>query len=90
MCKVSVIVPVYNVENYIYDMLTSCLLYTSFPDGLVGGPLGVMVEGPLLLINDRNTGNAADYVEDSDAYRCLALGGTSLISETAVRNIMNR
>ena len=61
-----------------------------FPDGLVGGPLGVMVEGPLLLINDRNTGNAADYVEDSDAYRCLALGGTSLISETAVRNIMNR
>ena len=23
MCKVSVIVPVYNVENYIYDMLTS-------------------------------------------------------------------
>ena len=59
-----------------------------FPDGLVGGPLGVMVEGPLLLINDRNTGNAADYVEGSDAYRCLILGGTTLISDNIADRVM--
>lgn len=60
----------------------------NFPDGLVGGPLGIAVDGPLLLINSRNTTGAADYVNVSGTDRCLLLGGNTLISDDMVDRVM--
>lgn len=35
-----------------------------FPDGLTGGPLAMSLSSPLLLVNERNTASAAEYVSD--------------------------
>jgi glycosyltransferase involved in cell wall biosynthesis len=51
MCKVSVIVPVYNVENYIYDMLVS-VQNQSFRDFEV------------ILVNDGSTDNSQKIIDE--------------------------
>lgn len=59
-----------------------------FPDGLVGGPLGMSVNAPLLLINERNIASAAEYVEVANAKKAIALGGPALISQGAIDTIL--
>lgn len=62
----------------------------NFPDGLSGSPLAMALDAPLILINNRNTDLAGEYAENMHVYGTITLGGPSLISETAIRNIMNR
>ena len=59
-----------------------------FPDGLVGGSLGVSMHTPLLLINERNTHAAAEYAKSVNTERIVALGGTALISDGSIDDIM--
>lgn len=60
----------------------------NFPDGLVGGPLGLNAEGPLLLVNGRNTYLACEYAADASATACFILGGERVISDSTAQKIM--
>ena len=62
----------------------------NFPDGLSGGPLAMLEEAPIILTDSSNIEAARSYVESSGAYRSITLGSTSLISQLAVRTIMDR
>ena len=59
-----------------------------FPDGLVGGSLGVSASMPLILINERNTYGAAEYADSVNTERIVVLGGSALISDTSVDAVM--
>ena len=60
----------------------------NFPDGLVGGPLGLNAGGPLLLVNGRNTDLASGYAAGAGATTCFILGGEKVISSSTVQKIM--
>ena len=56
----------------------------NFPDGLCGGPLGYIMGAPLLLVQDGNEKNAADYVAKYDVVSGIVLGGTAVVSDKTV------
>lgn len=59
-----------------------------FPDGLCGGPVAMAVNGPLLLVDDRNFALATAYSESSNASYSVTFGGETLISSNTVNKIM--
>ena len=62
----------------------------NFPDGLSGGPVAMRFGAPVLLVEDKKTGNAASWVKAHQSYRCLVLGGPTLISDESVGKVLNR
>ena len=62
----------------------------NFPDGLSGGPLALLEDAPIVLADSNKKEAARVYVENSGGFRSITLGGTSLISDVAVRYIMGR
>ena len=78
-------------EEFFPETKTVMLVYAlDFPDGLSGGPLAMLEEAPIILTDSSNIESARAYVESSGAFRSITLGGTSLISQLAVRVIMDR
>ena len=62
----------------------------NFPDGLSGGPLAMAIDTPLLLVNSRNTLYAKEYAEQCGADKGVILGGTTLISDDDVADIIGQ
>lgn len=60
----------------------------NFPDGLSGGPLAMAIGAPLVLTDSANTAAAKAYVGSTWINRVVTIGGTALISDAAVNNIM--
>lgn len=60
----------------------------NFPDGLSGGPLAIAIGAPLILTDTASTAAAKAYVGSTWIDRVVTLGGTALISDAAVNNIM--
>jgi putative cell wall-binding protein len=62
----------------------------SYPDGLTGGPLAMSLGAPLLLVssNSINNANASAYVTAKTVDKAICLGGSALISDTAVKDIL--
>lgn len=61
-----------------------------FPDGLTGGPLAMSLSSPLLLVNERNTASAAEYVSDHALGVITIVGGTGAVSGDAANAIAGR
>jgi len=80
-------------ETFFPKAETVVLAYAkNFPDGLSGGPLAMLYDAPIILAdsNNKNIQAAKQYVEEVEAFRSITLGGTSLISDAAVKTIMGR
>ena len=60
----------------------------NFPDGLSGGPLAMKKNAPIILTDSKTTGAAKTYVRSAGVVSSITLGGTSLISDNAVKAIM--
>jgi putative cell wall-binding protein len=62
----------------------------NFPDGLSGGPLAMSLGAPLLLVssNSINNASASAYVTATAVDKAVCLGGSALISDTAVKEIL--
>ena len=59
----------------------------AFPDGLTGGVLANKEGAPLLLVNENNTTQAADYVKSAGVNKVTAIGGTAAISDKALKSV---
>lgn len=62
----------------------------NFPDGLSGGPLAMALDIPLILATSNDVNDAKAYAEEAAADKAVVLGGTSLISDEAVRYILEK
>ena len=60
----------------------------NFPDGLAGGPLAMMANAPLVLVSSGDTAAAAEYAEKTNITEAVVLGGPGLISDKAVKTII--
>ena len=60
-----------------------------YPDGLCGGPLAMTYKCPLLLTTSTNFTAAKNYAKSIGASSGAVYGGTGLISEIAVKNILS-
>ncbi len=62
----------------------------NFPDGLAGGPLALSIKAPLLLVDSSAAGysDAAAYAEKAGIKKAAVLGGKTLITDSAVKNII--
>ncbi|MCR5478296.1 MAG: cell wall-binding repeat-containing protein, partial [Ruminococcus sp.] len=60
-----------------------------YPDGLCGGPLAMTYKCPLLLTTSTNFTQAKNYAKSIGASSGAVYGGTGLISEIAVKNILS-
>ena len=60
-----------------------------YPDGLCGGPLAMKYKCPLLLTTSTNFTAAKNYAKSIGASSGAVYGGTGLISEIAVKNILS-
>jgi fibronectin type 3 domain-containing protein/putative cell wall-binding protein len=62
----------------------------NFPDGLSGGPLAMALGAPLLLVSSNSTNNASasEYVSAKTVDKAVCLGGSALISDAAVKEIL--
>ena len=61
-----------------------------FPDGLSGGPLAMMKNAPIVLADSKTTAAAKAYVKSAGAVESITLGGPTLISNKAVKEIMSK
>lgn len=59
-----------------------------FPDGLTGGPLAMAKSAPLFLVNSGNTGNAKAYVANNKAGLITVVGGTGVVPDKIVNDII--
>ena len=60
----------------------------NFPDAVSGGPLAIYTKSPLFLLDNAHTSYAKTYAKNNKIYTGYVLGGTGLISDSAVRTIM--
>lgn len=60
----------------------------NFPDGLCGGVLAESMNAPLILTTNGNESAAKNYVKGHGISKGAVLGGTKLISNKTVNNIM--
>lgn len=60
----------------------------NYPDGLTGGPLAASLNAPLLLVDSKQYKDAKDYRATTNAAYCATFGGSALISDAAVYDIM--
>ena len=58
----------------------------NFPDGLSGGPLGIVYGGPTLLVTNENYQAASEYAKEAGIKGVVVMGGTMLISDATARN----
>lgn len=69
-------------EHYFDKPDSAVLVYSqNFPDGLSGGPVGISLGAPILLVNNNNFSRAADYCKSHQIRKVVALGGESVISD---------
>lgn len=59
----------------------------NYPDGLCGGALASTLDAPLILTMTKYESAAADYIQSRSIGKATILGGTGLISDSAVRTI---
>lgn len=59
----------------------------NYPDGLCGGPLAAALKAPLILAKTEGEKAATEYIASEQIENGFVLGGSSLISDEAVRRI---
>lgn len=61
----------------------------NYPDGLSGGPLAVHMGAPLVLTDGKNYSYADSYATAAGASYGIVLGGPTLVTDNAVKNILD-
>ena len=62
----------------------------NFPDGLVIGPVAMKKSAPILLVDEANFDSARKFVQDNSIKKSITVGGTSIISDDTVKNVMSK
>ncbi len=76
-------------EKFFKNPENLVLAYASdFPDGLSGGTLAMSLQGPILLVDNRNKADAIKYAAKLSIRRTVTLGGPALISDGTVNSIV--
>ena len=60
----------------------------NFPDCLAGGPLALSIKAPLILTDNSGYSDAVTYAKNAGIKKAVVLGGTTLISDGVVKNII--
>ena len=61
-----------------------------FPDGITGGVLANADNAPLILVNERNTALASDFVGEKSVKNVIAVGGTAVITDAMLKSVAGR
>lgn len=78
-------------NKYFSNPPTVVLAYgLNFPDGLCGGPLALQYKSPLLLATTKATAEAQKYAKAKGMTNTVTFGGTSLISNDALKTILSK
>ena len=74
------------IAKYFFNKPNSVVLSygDNFPDGLCGGVLAERRGAPMILINENNLDYARGYVKANSIKDLLVLGGSRLITDTAI------
>lgn len=76
-------------EKFFPEADTAMLAYAyNFPDGLSGGPLAMMRNAPVLLVDNVNYADAAAYAQKAGVGKIIIMGGETLISEETAALIL--
>ena len=76
-------------EKYFDKPQAIALAYAlDFPDGLVAAPLTNIYNCPILLVTDKNFTAAADYAKAAGADKSVTFGGTGVIADETVTNVV--
>ena len=62
----------------------------NFPDGLSGAPMAAHYGSPIVLVSANNYAHARNYVLAKDIWTDITIGGTSVVSNKTIDNIMKR
>ena len=77
-------------QQYVSQPRTLVLAYgLKFPDGLSGGPLAYKYSSPLVLVTGNDVESARAYSKKVKAKSAVTLGGTSYVTDKAVRYILS-
>ena len=77
-------------EEFFSSPSLAVLAYAAnFPDGLSSGPLASELGAPLILTASNRASLAADYAKENGICSGVVIGGSGLISDSAVRNIFS-
>ena len=60
----------------------------NFPDGLVAGALGQVMDSPVLLVNSYNTSYAKQYAKQSEVKSVAGVTGSSLLPDSIFKSII--
>ncbi len=60
----------------------------NYPDGLVAGVLGQVMDAPVILVNNNNTSYAKKYVQAKSIISVMCIAGPSLVSNSALNKII--
>jgi len=80
------------VADYFFPKAKTIVLAqgNNFPDGLSGAPMAMHYNAPIVLVDSKNWKHACDYVFDKDIYTSVALGGTAVVPDITIDNVMSR
>lgn len=82
-----------NVAKKFFDMSSSTVVLATgdgYADGLVGSVTAIANKAPLLLANRNNIKGVAKFVKETGAKRSIVIGGVDVISNEAVKAMMDR
>ena len=78
-------------ERYFSNPPTIAVAYgLNFPDGLCGGPLAMAYKCPLILTVSNNYAAAKAYAQKIKATSAVTFGGSTLITDDAIKAILGR
>ena len=78
-------------KKFFNNPKTIALAYgLNYPDGLCGGPLAMAYKCPLILTVSQKTDVAAAYAKSVGADSAIAFGGTTLITDKAIKSIIGK
>lgn len=62
----------------------------NFPDGLSGAPLAMDSNAPILLVSNDSYAYAKQFMAEKNIKKCIAIGGTGVISNNTVSNVVTK
>ena len=77
-------------EKFFEDPWLAMVAYSNdYPDGLCGGPIGVIFGSPLILTRSDNLTAAKDYFKKYDIHEIIAFGGTTRLTDKDIKKLLN-
>lgn len=81
------------IAKKFFDMKSGTVIFAygeGFADGLVSSVTAMANNAPIILTNEHSLTETAKFIKETGAVRSITMGGTKLISEVAIKVLMNR